>query len=74
MKDLANRFGDIEVVSKGDSMSRSDFEDLMLAIAVESSPPNSRCIGVGLVEVLGMASMGNAQVTTQSTSIYRSSS
>lgn len=60
MKDLANRLGDIEVVGKGDSMSRSYFEDLMLAIAIESRPLNSRCLSVAPVEMLRVTSMGHA--------------
>ena len=73
MKDLANRLSDIEVVGKSDSVPRSDFKYLMLAIAVESCPLNSRCISVAPVEVLGMTSMGYTQATAYIESTSRPS-
>lgn len=33
-----SHFGEIKVVSKRDSVPAGDFQDLMLAVAVESSP------------------------------------
>jgi hypothetical protein len=40
--------GDVQVVSQGDPMARSDLQHFMLAVAVESRPLDAR-LGVGCV-------------------------